>query len=129
MSAIPEHPIYVVDDDVPVLLSLCFLLQGEGHRVESFSDGHSVLAAFPGPEPRFLVLDYVMPDIDGIELFRELRARDVRAPAVLMTGDPGQAVRQRARIAGLAVIEKPLAYEPLLAMLAEVDSAPRHSAI
>jgi FixJ family two-component response regulator len=130
MSTNLASPIYVVDDDPAVLHSLCFLLEGEGHRVEAFPNGRSVLAAFPGPEPRYLVLDYVMPDIDGIEVFRQLRAADVRAPAVLMTGDPAPVVRQKARAIGLALIEKPLAFEPLLAMLAMGgDAAARLPAI
>ena len=77
-----------------------------------------MLAAFPGPEPHCIVVDYVMPLMDGIEVFRRLRALDVRAPVVLMTGDPGTLVRRRAQRLGLPLIEKPLAYEPLLAMLA-----------
>lgn len=118
MSTPLPSPIYVVDDDPAVLQSLCFLLEGEGHRVEAFGSGACVLAAFPGPEPHYIVVDYVMPAMDGIEVFSRLRALDVRAPVVLMTGDPGVSVRRRAREIGLPLIEKPLAYEPLLAMLA-----------
>lgn len=118
MSASVSAPVYVVDDDPAILHSLCFLLEGEGHRVEPFGSGACVLAAFPGPEPHCIVVDYVMPVMDGIEVFRRLRALDVRAPVILMTGDPGASVRRRARDIGLPLIEKPLAYEPLLAMLA-----------
>lgn len=118
MSAPFPSPIYVVDDDPAILHSLCFLLEGEGHRVKTFGSGACMLAAFPGSEPHCIVVDYVMPLMDGIEVFRRLRALDVRAPVVLMTGDPGTLVRRRAQRLGLPLIEKPLAYEPLLAMLA-----------
>ena len=118
MSTLLPSPIYVVDDDPAVLHSLCFLLEGEGHRVEAFGSGACVLAAFPGPEPHCIVVDYVMPAMDGIEVFRRLRALGVRAPVVLMTGDPGASVRRWAGEIRLPMIEKPLAYEPLLAMLA-----------
>ena len=126
----PVSPIYVVDDDPAVLHSLCFLLESEGHAVEAFGSGPELLAAFPGPAPAWVILDYVMPGMNGLEVFARLRELAVRAPAVLITGHPDPRIRTRAREAGLPLVEKPLAFESLLAMLA-VDRArsPPHTSI
>src|SRR3954467_6976119 len=97
MSMNPVSPIYVVDDDPAVLHSLCFLLESEGHRVEAFGSGHDLLAAFPGQIPSCVILDYVMPGMNGLEVFMRRRELDIRAPAVLVTGHPDPRIRTRAR--------------------------------
>lgn len=115
----PDAPnlIYVVDDDPAVLHSTRFLLESEGHRVETFADGPELLAAFPGPRPAFVLLDQIMPGMDGLEVFGRLRVLDARVPVVLITGHPDPGIRTRARAAGLPMVEKPLAFDALLGML------------
>ncbi len=110
--------IYVVDDDPAVLHSTRFLLECEGHTVETFQDGPTLLAAFPGPRPSFVLLDHVMPVMDGLEVAARLRDLDARVTMVLMTGHPASAIRARARAAGIPVFDKPLVREALLGMLA-----------
>ncbi|MBY0296990.1 MAG: response regulator [Methylobacterium sp.] len=116
--------IYVVDDDPAVLHSTRFLLESEGYRVEGFASGHDLLAAFPGPSPGCIILDHVMPDLDGLEVFRRLREVDRHAPVVLITGHPSPTIRMRAREAGVPVIEKPLALEILLGLLSAGGAPP-----
>jgi CheY-like chemotaxis protein len=64
--------IYIVDDDPAVLHSTRFLLESEGHPVAAFASGQELLAAFPGPSPALVLLDHLMPDIDGLEVWRRL---------------------------------------------------------
>lgn len=119
-------PIYVVDDDPAVLHSLCFLLETEGHAVEAFGSGPELLAAFPGPTPACVILDYVMPGMDGLEVFARLQELAVDAPAVLITGHPDARIRTRAREVGLPLVEKPLTFDAFLATLAQdVGLSPR----
>lgn len=110
--------VYVVDDDPAILHSTRFFLECEGHAVEIFQDGPALLSAFPGPQPDLVVLDHVMPGMDGLEVAERLRALDVRVRAILITGHPNPAIRSRARAAGIPVLDKPLAFEALLGMLA-----------
>lgn len=110
--------IYVVDDDPAVLHSTRFLLESEGHQVETFADGAELLAAFPGPSPACVLLDYVMPEMDGLGVFRRLRELDHSVPAVLITGHPDPGIRTRAQTAGVPLFEKPLAFDAFLGMLA-----------
>ena len=124
MSSDPSN-IFVVDDDPAILHSMRFLLESEGHRVEAFASGDAVLQAFPGPSPAFVILDQVMPGMDGLEVFRRLRASGLATPAVLMTGHPDPGIRARARDAGLPLIEKPLALDAFMTMLAAGEAEPR----
>jgi len=52
------------------------------------------------------VTDYHMPGMDGLELVDELRRRGNSIPAILLTGDPNQHVRDRAAAAHVPAIEK-----------------------
>ncbi|MGH1591420.1 response regulator transcription factor [Methylobacterium phyllosphaerae] len=124
----PSEPtIYVVDDDHAVLHSTRFLLESEGHCVETFTGGRELLAVFPGPEPAFVLLDHVMPEMDGLEVLGRLRQLDVRVPVVLITGHPDPAIRARARAAGVPLVEKPLAWDVVLNMLACGGGRPDHA--
>jgi FixJ family two-component response regulator len=116
--------IFVVDDDPAILHSTSFLLESEGHRVETFRSGRELLAAFPGPSPAFVLLDQIMPELDGLEVFAQLRTLDAVVPVILITGHPDPGIRTRARRAGLSVVEKPLAFDALLSMLG-ADGAAR----
>jgi FixJ family two-component response regulator len=77
--------VYIVDDDPGVLNSLRFLFETEGFRVETFADGADLLA---GPLPcgeDCLLIDFKLGSLDGLELVRRLRERNVIAPVVLIT--------------------------------------------
>ncbi|SEI05694.1 Response regulator receiver domain-containing protein [Methylobacterium sp. 275MFSha3.1] len=119
MPSAPQSLIYVVDDDPAVLHSTRFLIECEGHRVETFADGHDLLAAFPGPRPAFVLLDHVMPGMDGLEVLGHLRELDAHVPVVLITGHPDPGIRARARAAGVPLVDKPLVFDALLGLLAK----------
>jgi two-component system response regulator FixJ len=68
----------------------------------------------PRPDPACLIIDYKMPAMDGMNLFRRLRALGVQSPVILLTGHPDPAIRTLASQAGLDLIEKPLSQDILL---------------
>jgi len=103
-----------VDDDPAVLHSTRFVLESEGHREETFADGAEWPAAFPGATPDFVLIDHVMPGMDGLGVFGRLRDLPPRVPVVLITGHPDPGIRTRARAAGIPLFEKPLAFDALL---------------
>lgn len=120
--------IYVVDDDPAVLHSTRFLLESEGHRVETFANGPQLLAAMPatlpGDRPSCVLLDHIMPGMDGLEVLSRLRDLDARVPVVLITGHPDPRIRIKASGAGVPLIEKPLAFEVFRTMLPAEAAAP-----
>lgn len=106
--------VFVVDDDAAVLGSLRFLLETDGFAVRTFRSGTALLnAGAPGAD--CYVIDYKMPDINGIELAVRLRHSDAGTPVILITGYPDGRISSRAAAAGVKeVILKPLLDENLV---------------
>ena len=109
-------PIFVADDDADTLEALQFMLTCEGYRVATFASGSELLAACPAALPGLVVVDYVMPDLTGLEVHRQLAELGVTAPAILITGHPDWSIRQCAQAAGVPLVEKPAAQDLLRAI-------------
>ncbi|HYS82561.1 MAG TPA: sigma-54 dependent transcriptional regulator [Anaeromyxobacteraceae bacterium] len=79
--------ILVVEDDAPTRSGLCEYLGVAGYRVHTAASGGEGLAALQGrPDIDAVLLDLVMPDMDGFELLRRYRASDGRAAVVVLSG-------------------------------------------
>jgi FixJ family two-component response regulator len=119
MSSSPAKTvIYVVDDDPGVLGSLRFLLETDGFDVETFRNGPALLSAVASKEADCFVIDYKMPNIDGIDLARRLRSRDIAAPIILITGYPDDSIPAKAAVVGVHdVLLKPHIEESLVARI------------
>ncbi|MGZ9098061.1 MAG: response regulator transcription factor [Brevundimonas sp.] len=114
MDSDPQRPaILLVEDDPAVVNALKFALELEGFAVSAYADGETLLASRPLPETGCLVLDYNLPGMDGLDLLERLRAAHVTLPAILMTTNPRNALRDRAVLAGVQIIEKPLLTDAL----------------
>jgi FixJ family two-component response regulator len=109
MASSCKPTIYVVDDDAGVLGSLRFLLETDGFAVKTFRSGMALLNAAAPDDIDCLVIDYKMPDINGIDLVGRLRQHHVAAPVILITGYPDENIFVRAAAAGVEhVLQKPL---------------------
>ena len=75
MSPLAKPTVYVVDDDADVLGSLRFLLETDGFNVRTFRNGASLLNAVDSTGVDCFVIDYKMPDMNGIDLAGRLRNR------------------------------------------------------
>jgi two-component system, LuxR family, response regulator FixJ len=115
MSPSAKLTVYVVDDDDAVLRSLRFLLETDGFAVRTFRNGTALLNAVRTPGADCYVIDYKMPDINGIELADRLRKSDGNTPVILITGYPDENISTRATAAGVHdVVLKPLLDESLV---------------
>jgi FixJ family two-component response regulator len=112
----PAKPIvYVVDDDADVLGSLLFLLETDGFDVRTFRNGAALLNAVRSTGVDCFVIDYKMPDMNGLDLASRLRNREIAAPIILITGYPDENISTRAATAGVRhVLLKPLLDESLI---------------
>jgi two-component system, LuxR family, response regulator FixJ len=115
MPSSAKPTVYVVDDDAGVLGSLQFLLETDGFEVRTFRSGASLLNAVRATGVDCFVIDYKMPDMNGIDLAGRLRSRDIAAPVILITGYPDENISVRAATAGVRhVLHKPLLDESLV---------------
>lgn len=111
----PEHPIYIVDDDPAVRDSLAVLLEVEGFTPQTFESAEAFLNAWAPDLRGGLLLDVRMPGMDGLELLDQLKERGGDLPVVMMTGHGDVPIAVRAMKAGaLDFIEKPLTESLLL---------------
>ncbi len=109
--------ILVVDDDVSVRALLRDLLECEGHEVRTAADGFAALRAVSAARPDGVVLDLLMPGMDGHEVLARLRALDggVSLPVVMLTGAADDAHAWRAWCGGADLfVGKPFETEELL---------------
>ena len=75
----------IVDDEQTIRETVGFALQREGYRVEAFADGAAAWDTFERRLPDLVVLDILMPRVDGLTLCRRLRARSDAIPIIFLT--------------------------------------------
>jgi CheY-like chemotaxis protein len=113
----------VVDDDDDIRETLAGLLEDEGYRVAAYTTGQDALEALKaGLEPRVILLDLMMPVMDGWQFAAELRKRDEDIPIILLSA--ARDLRTHAKALSAAeIIEKPFDLSELLPKIARVASA------
>jgi two-component system, OmpR family, response regulator MprA len=114
-----ERPrILVVDDDRAVRESLRRSLEFNGYAVALAEDGAQALASIAGQPPDALVIDVMMPRLDGIETTRALRSAGNDLPILVLTARDSVGDRVEGLDAGADdYLTKPFALEELLARL------------
>jgi len=115
MSAQTKPTVYVADDDADVLSSLRFLLETDGFDVRTFRSGVALLNASSRAQVDCFVIDYKMPELNGVELAGRLREQGATAPMVLITGHYDHSLAARAAAVGVQdLLLKPLLDENLV---------------
>ena len=78
--------ILIVDDDQAVVDALGGLIEPLGHETVGVTNGYEALARFRRDRYDFVIVDVVMPEMNGLEVMRKLRAIDRTARIVALTG-------------------------------------------
>jgi two-component system OmpR family response regulator len=84
LGSLPSRVILVVDDDRKIVALVRAYLEREGYRVSSAFDGREALRRARAEEPALIVLDLMLPELDGLEVMRVLRAES-DVPVLLLT--------------------------------------------
>jgi two-component system response regulator (stage 0 sporulation protein F) len=114
------NTILVVDDDPLVRATIVAALGELGYLTGEAADGEAALAALRAAEPPSLViLDYVMPGMDGAEVAREIAALAPDLPVVFSTGHAALRALRAAAGEDAAVLEKPFTLDELDTLLRE----------
>ncbi len=112
--------VLVVDDERYIVDLLTDLFQDEGYKVQRAYDGLSALDAIDREIPDLVVADVMMPRLDGLSLFNEIRERHADLPVILMSA----AVTPRDLNA--TFIPKPFDIDALLDLVEEKLSGRQH---
>lgn len=80
----PNEKILVVDDEPKIVELVRLYLEREGYRVSVAGDGRAALAAFRRESPNLVVLDLMLPELDGREVCRTIR-RESAVPIIMLT--------------------------------------------
>ena len=77
--------ILIIEDDPAILLGLRLNLSKAGYRIRTASDGHEGLAQLAKERPSLVLLDLMLPGVDGMEILRQIREDDAALPVVVLT--------------------------------------------
>jgi CheY-like chemotaxis protein len=118
-TALAGHRVLVVDDNADSADTLALLLDTHGARARAVYGGPAALAALSGFGPTVVLLDLGMPEMDGFDVARAIRAEGhAHVRIVALTGWGQQADRERTRAAGFDHhLTKPVDLQALAAWL------------
>jgi two-component system OmpR family response regulator len=112
----PGHRVLVVDDEPSIVDAVATALRYEGYTVEQASTGGDALNAVSRFEPDLVVLDWMLPDIAGIEIGRRMRADGNRAAILFLTAkDATENKVEALRAGGDDYVTKPFSLAELVA--------------
>ena len=101
--------ILVVDDEPAIRAMLSKFLTEQGYRVRTAQEGPAALALVKQDPPHLVILDIYMPGMNGVEVFRQLRAQGYRGGVITLTASQDQRLLQQMLELGSAdVVGKPV---------------------
>lgn len=115
--------ILVVDDDYSVQSLMRTLLELEGYEVRIAGDGRDALRQISEDRPDAMVLDIMMPELDGVGVLKSLQSVGgmESLPVIVLTGDQSLLIGRRCLALGARhVMRKPFDPEELLSQLASL---------
>jgi two-component system OmpR family response regulator len=108
--------ILVVDDEPSIVDAVGTALRYEGYEIDEARNGRDALASVARAEPDLIVLDWMLPDVDGIEVARRLRDRGYRSAILFLTAkDAVENKIQALRLGGDDYVTKPFSLAELVA--------------
>jgi DNA-binding response OmpR family regulator len=127
----PDARILIIEDELPMRTALADCLEAEGYRVLTANDGQSGLERALREKPDLVLLDIMMPRLDGFALCAELRRLSIPVPVLMLTAKGQIEDRVRGLDAGADdYLVKPFSTDELLARVrAQLRRSRRQAAI
>jgi two-component system, OmpR family, response regulator MprA len=108
--------ILVVEDDPALTFVLKDNLEFEGYKTVTIADGHEAMSAIPALRPALIILDVMLPGLNGVQLCRALRQRGDRTPVLMLTARRQEHEKVQGLDAGADdYVTKPFGVQELLA--------------
>src|SRR5580700_5410749 len=123
----PDARILIIEDELPMRTALADCLEGEGYRVLTAADGPTGLERAVREKPDLVLLDIMMPRLDGYALCAELRRLSLPVPVLMLTAKGQIEDRVRGLDAGADdYLVKPFSTDELLARVRALLRRARH---
>jgi DNA-binding response OmpR family regulator len=108
--------ILIIDDDMQLQRMLDMSLQREGYHVVSAYDGQEGLSKLVEVRPRLVISDIMMPNMDGVEMFRQIRERlqDSGTPIIIITALGWKPWFFELESEGAVILQKPFKIDLLI---------------
>ena len=127
MKQLTTRRILLVDDDPDILASTADILEDRGFVVDQALDGLSAIALVERHDYDIALLDFNMPEMDGAELFAQIRSRQALTVAIMVTAHAADEGVRRALDAGTwKVMRKPV---DVATLIASIDDALSQDAV
>ena len=78
--------VLIIDDEPDVLATLSTILKKEGHQVKGFSSGKDAIEAFQSAPFDLVITDIRMPEMDGLEVMKQIKKLDKHMEIIVLTG-------------------------------------------
>ena len=115
------HRVLVVDDEPNIVDVISMALRYQGFEVESAGTGQAALAAVNTFKPQMIVLDVMLPDMEGFEVARRLGAQHARVPIIFLTARDATDDKVRGlSLGGDDYVTKPFSLEELVARIRSI---------
>jgi len=120
-AATAPHRVLVVDDEPNIVDVISMALRFQGFEVESAGTGSAAIAAVSEHRPHLIVLDVMLPDMEGFEVARRLGARHARVPIIFLTARDATEDKIRGlTLGGDDYVTKPFSLEELVARIRSI---------
>lgn len=113
----PKFRILIVDDDPSIRQMLSLGLKQEGYNVQAAEDGEAALAIIPGFNPHIIILDLMMPVMDGYELCTAIPEISDASILMLTAKDSNSDIVKGLRLGANDYLVKPFHFDELLARI------------
>lgn len=116
--------ILVIEDDPGMRRATCRILQGAGHAVTGFENGAPAIEQIEREAPDLLITDIFMPEVEGLETIRRVRALRPAMPIVAMSGftldGGGDYLGAAEKLGAAATLKKPFRPAELLDLVSRL---------
>ena len=110
--------VLIVDDEPDVIEVMADELLSHGYQVVRAADGVEAVLKFLANRPHFVLMDILMPHLNGIDALRIMKAIDARVPVVTFTGQAGRGeMAESYRLGAITCLAKPLLPSQVLALI------------
>jgi CheY-like chemotaxis protein len=113
----PQTSVLIVDDDAGMVDTLADIFAAKGYGAGTAYSGEAALALSERTSYDVILMDVQMPNLNGVQVLKTMRARQLQTPVIMMTAFTRHELVQEAACVASAILSKPLELDDVLALI------------